>query len=357
MKLVTAEFKKVLKKIKLGMKTTKIEATQYIYIKDELIFSYCDRYAVSAPMKETYEKSDVFFEICVNGKEFIAGIEKIKAKEITLVYKNSQLVVIAGRLNLKFTAIEDEYYTELIDEIAESQSSDDHGWDSDWTEDGFENFLNGLIFASSCVSKNLSDGTLCCVIVDNEQLIASNNCQIVLWEVYESGDFQPFKIYGDAVALLKQVGTTNIKMFHITKSWIHFHIHDNEDAYGDILSIRRIEGPYPDMLTLFEGYDSLPFYSFPVGAETVLGIIKKISGNAAVLEVSENEMIISTPEDITKNAVIESFEIEYDGEPFKVMVAIDALGDMIKEEAEFTKGENLFIRHEKYDYITTWTQV
>ncbi len=344
MHLNTKEFKLVLKKIKLGMKTSKMEATQYIYIKENRVYSYSDSYGVSAtlPIQGGHDEK---FECCVNGKTFMGAIDKIKTKEIELKVRNDQLTLYAGKKKILLPLVVDEYFIELVLEISDSQNSDNEWIDDD--KDVVEHFIKGLIFTSSTASKDLNDGVFSTVFASPEYgIVASNKREIIRW-LTDLEKFDSFKIYKDGVNKVKQMGAKNINSFCITDNWVHF-----RDNTNDLLSIRKISGNYPDLHKHLNGQESLEFFDFPDTNE-VMDIIRTISGEKALIEVREGFMEVRTPA-ASLNTARESFKIDYKGSPFRIFVGINILTDLVKENVSFAKGDFFCIQHEYYDYMSVF---
>jgi hypothetical protein len=353
MKLITKNFKKILKKIKLGMQASKIEATQYIHFRGDYIYSYCDRYSMAMKLEGANVQIQ---DVCINGSDFIKAIEKIKTKEITINITETKLIVIAGKLKIEFPTINDEYFIELIDGTINSHENKPGIIKNESDDEIFQEFVKGLLSCANCVAKDMKHTTLCCIYVDVDFMLANNNTSVIEFPLSTDLNMdEPFLIDGDATKLLKTLNDKHITALSIQSDWIHFFFDENNLSYENvdgIFSVRRVKGEYLNCDAILDRFNESEFYKFPTEAKNVLEIIKKISDKSAVLKVTESTLSISSTTTDKNNLINEVFEIKYDEKPFEVIIDISILTELLNDSAMFAFDRHLCVQNEEYVYVT-----
>lgn len=106
-----------------------------------------------------------------------------------------------------------------------------------------EDFIEAIDFCSYSASKNAADGTLCCICINQDKVIACDNYRVTRFKLSESMSDKDILLDARIANEIKHFKMTE---FAIGENWLHF-----KNKQGVVFSARQIFGDYPDFSGAF----------------------------------------------------------------------------------------------------------
>jgi hypothetical protein len=215
----------VLELLKPGLAKKELveQASHYIFTGASAV-TFNDQIMVSFPF-------DMEFPFSVRGEDLFNVLKSMKDEDVTFSKKEGNAVVIKGKnsvAELATIVTEESKVENLIDGVLKDiEENADNKFPVD------PEFIDGLYKCSFSASRDLSQGVLACVHVENDVLFSSDKLRISKFTLSE--DYGKIYIFAkDAVELR---GYPTINEMLIADKWVHFFT-DN----GGIISCRLFGG-------------------------------------------------------------------------------------------------------------------
>lgn len=224
MKINKAELQIALEKVKPGLANKDLieQATSFAFMGNRVV-TYNDEISISHPVKGL-EK----VEGAIKAQALYEFLNKVKKDEITLEWKDNQVIISAGRS--KAGLVFEQEVKLPIEEIGEIGK---------WKKLP-EGFVEALKLCYPCCSRDMSRPVLTCVHVKGNYVEASDSYQIIRHKLKGDIPGKNFMIPATSVKELIKYGISEMSQ---GESWIHFRTEDK----STIFSARMVEGVFPDV--------------------------------------------------------------------------------------------------------------
>ena len=233
MKIQRDEFLKILEISRMAVAgSDHLEQLGHFIFGGENLITFNNRLLIYYPFESDFQCS-------VGSELFYKQLQKYKTKELDINLTGNRLEVKGSKESAKIAVLlqQDKEIFGIIDTIREEQLNVDYVAVP-------EQFVQAVDFCSYSASKNAADGTLCCVCINGDTVMSSDN--------YRATKYKMDKSMSDHDLLLDARIANEIKRFEMTEfgvgeNWLHF-----RNKVGVVLSARQIFGDYMDISTAFE---------------------------------------------------------------------------------------------------------
>lgn len=223
------ELLKVLENVKPAITSSDMtDSMSYFFFSGKNIITYNDHISIQHPFKTD-------FTLFVKATDLYKTITKLNTDEISLTEKDGKLNVKCNKMNANLSTIHDEEIVERIKSVQNSLRK------AKWKELP-NDFSDGISLCSFIASKQESDQTLTCVLIDGTDCISSDNKRVSHAILGSSVERMLIK-----ATEIKNLTVLNPIKYATQKAWVHFRNSEN-----CIFSIRRVEGQFPDFLQFFD---------------------------------------------------------------------------------------------------------
>lgn len=318
MKVNRESFYKILDTVKVGLSRNKsLESMLYFQFTGNTIMAYNNQILI------TYRfKSDI--KCFVHADKLMKAVSKLKGEFIDISFENDTFVIKAKGVQLKLNTISDQEIMDRTRSVAKDLKS------CKWN-DIPENFIECAKLCQFAASKNESDNTLICLNIQKDTMIASDNNRIAKANL--STEMKDMLIKAEFVSTIAGL---DLSKYDTTKSWIHFKGSDNKF----ILSIRKIEGNYPDFTEIMK-VNSDNVIELPKNVLDVLDISEIFIDefNSSVnLNMKKGMCFITTKSD--SGSMQSKFKIDYSGDELSFSVSPVFLMKMLTHSSSIHHDED-----------------
>lgn len=223
------EVLEVLKKVKAGSTHSKvIEGMAYLFFSGKNVSTFNDVISIQYPFKTD-------FSLFVKADDIFNVLSKSSVDEIELKENKGKLNIKAKGINVNLVSLNDNEVMERLSTISKAIKKI-----KEWKTLP-DNFCNCISLCAFATDKD-GDKTISCVRVNGDIAIATDNERVA--KAVIDGKVDPMFIKASEI---NKLSAMNPKKYAISKAWIHF-----KSADGCVFSIRRVNGDFPDMLSVFE---------------------------------------------------------------------------------------------------------
>jgi DNA polymerase III sliding clamp (beta) subunit (PCNA family) len=311
----TKELLNALEKVKPGISSkSSSEGMSYFYFSGTDVITYNDKISIQHPFETD-------FNLFVKANDFYKIISKLSTEEINVVEKNNKLNITGKKIKSSLATIQDNEVSERIKSLSKSLSK------VEWQELP-KNFNESILLCSFTASTQISAGTLICVYLKENICVASDNSRIS----YATLDSEIDEMFIQASEIKNLVSISPTK-YAITQSWLHF---KNED--GCVFSIRKIEGEFPDFMSLFD-FEGIKI-DLPkeiIEGIDIASILADVNDKAINIKIAKNAVILSAKSDGGK--IMHRSKIDYDKEEINFSINPDFIKEMMKHNSHVSIGE------------------
>ena len=287
----------------------------YFYFTGTHVVTYNNIVSIQHPLKTN-------FKAFVKANDFFNIIQRVSSEKIVTKLENGKLKLKAGKVNATLQTINDEEVTTRIEGISKQASG------LKWLRLP-ENFSDAVSMCKFATSKNESDQTLTCVKLDGTSCIAADNKRAAFAKLAKP--VKPMLLKATEVKALFDINPTG---YALNKSWLFF-----RNKTGCTFAIRRVQGNYPDFLSLFdfEG-NTVEIPEEILEGVDIASIFTDDDTEKINVSVSNGMCKISVQSDAGQMEY--SNPITYKGDSFEFSIAPDFLEEMMKHSTEITIHES-----------------
>ena len=179
------------------------------------------------------------FQCSVRAELFYKQLQKFETEKLNLSLKKKTITILGTKERASMTVQleKDSELFEIISGIREEQLN------TEFVKVP-EDFVHAVDFCSHSASKNAADGTLCCVCIDGEKIMSTDNYRATRYDM--ESKLTDEEVLLDA-RVANEIKRFNMTHFGIGTNWLHFK--NEEDV---LLSARRIFGDYMDISPAFD---------------------------------------------------------------------------------------------------------
>jgi len=329
MKIKRSELLEALNAVKPGLATkTVVQQMEHVIFTGQDIVTYNEQTGILYPFETDFEAS-------VNYNDLYKIITKIKKDEVELTVEESELLITTKTTKAGLVTMTTDEIDESLDGLINQLPNEVNGLD--W-QDIPSDFIDGALLCIPAVSQDLSQGTLACLYINNDNLICTDNQRISWYKLKEPVNYEFFIRAGT----IRELASFDIKRLCVSESWIHF-ITDKDVVF----STRLIRGKSFDyFLDMFDGFKGTAV-ELPEG-------LKALVDSAAVMAeegiyrnmrvtIQEGEMVCATQN--ARGWIEEPIPIKYDKKtPIDFQVSAIFLQQILNLPLKMTvgKGKSLF---------------
>lgn len=206
----------VIEKLKPAISNKSIlDQASLMLFNKEYITSYNSHIAISIPFE-----SEIIGGVPFD--EMLALLKKIKAVNIDIGITDDYLGITSGKTNAILNIVKNVDFPDLEKENEEWKPVP-------------SDFVYGVSICATFTSKNIMDGVLEYINVNNEKVSACDSVRATRYVIQDSMPEMNI-LYSFVPILIKQ----NPQLYRISKNWIHF-----KDSEENIYSCRKYIAPFP----------------------------------------------------------------------------------------------------------------
>lgn len=318
MEINRKELLEVLKSVKVGIvKKSNLEQASHFVFTGKEVASYNDQVCITHPFKTD-------FKCTLPAEEFEKILQKIKEDIFTATLKDDRLFIKSKQTKASLVASIDNEIYECISDLKLSKVKKK-------LQPIPKGFIDGLNMCMFSVSADMTQTHLTCLNVSNNRIVSSDDFRISMYKLPEPINEQ-FLIPGTSVFELVEFPVTK---YYLTKTWAYFATDDN-----CFYCARLVDAQYKDIAYLFDEFEEMKTRPFSFPEDT-----QKLVDNVSILAEGEFEMdkrIIISAKDgkvsfkgkNVKGWIEQKLKIDYDGEPFKILINPIFLSQILHKTAK-----------------------
>jgi len=211
----------VLNLVRPGLSTKEIiEQSNHFILNNEQILTFNDEILVS-------HNFNIGVKCTVDASLFLKLVEKMKDETIaiSMMDGDGMLEIWDNKIHAELPIVKESEIHARIREVMDSIEP------SSWSSLS-KDFIDGLSLCAFSASTDKTEGTLCCVRVEGEDVMAGSQKRIS-WYVMEEAVSENFYVEGHLVQELIRFNT--LAFYTMSKSWLHF-----KSESGTTVSVRRV---------------------------------------------------------------------------------------------------------------------
>ena len=246
-------------------------------------------------------------------------ITKTKGKYIKIIHTEDKAKISCGKAKLSLNSLMlNEIDAQVIDEIKKIS-------DGKITAKIPEGFCEGIESCSYSASNDPADGTLACVCIKGENIVATDKYRMGVYKM-DSSIFKSNESVLINASLSSMLANFKPEKFKISDSWSIFK--NSEDI---IFAMRRIRGEYPieKYIKVFSNFKSNKRIKLPDEIIRIIDLITSMTNETTYvdryvnIDIKEDELMLSSSSESA--AIEERIKIDYTGSPFSFTINPTAL--------------------------------
>ena len=316
MKIQRDEFLKILEISRMAVAgSDHLEQLGHFIFGGENLITFNNRLLIYYPFESDFQCS-------VGSELFFKQLQKYKTKELDVNLKGNRLEVKGSKESAKLAVMlqQDKEIFGIIDTIREEQLNVKYVAVP-------EQFVKAVDFCSYSASKNAADGTLCCVCINGDTVMSTDNYRATKYKM--DTDMTDHDVLLDA-RIANEIKRFEMTEFGIGENWLHF-----KNNAGVVLSARQIFGDYMDISNAFEFTGNRMI--LPDNTVDILDFVGVVVASEQQLErkadVTIRNGLISACVDTNRACVEKSVELgkeKYNDLDFSFTINIDFLRSVLE---------------------------
>jgi len=200
-----------------------------------------------------------------------------------------------------------------------------------------EDFITAIDFCSYSASKNAADGTLCCICINQDKVIACDNYRVTKYKLKHAMTEGDTLIDARIASEIKHFKMTE---FSIGENWLHF-----RNDKGVIFSARQIFGDYPDLVPAFHVKGVR--IELPKNTSDILDFVSVITAEdqqlerKADIEIKDGRITAQVVKDSASAEKSITLHADYESLEMRFRVHIEFLKSVLKHTPMMVYSEEL----------------